>query len=77
MVYALWGYEGITGTHIVWSHEACNGVLEGKKSGFGYICIFLTASAFAIPAEKEAFMMMIIMVLFSRGCEKGAIAHVT
>jgi hypothetical protein len=27
---------------------------------------FLTAFAFEIPAEKEAFMIMIIAVLFSR-----------
>jgi hypothetical protein len=62
------GYEGTTGTHIVWSHEACDGVWGGKNSGFDYIRIFfLTASAFAIPAEKEAFMIMIIAVIFSRG----------
>jgi hypothetical protein len=35
------GYEGTTGTHIVWSYEACNGVWGGKNSGFDYIRIFL------------------------------------
>jgi hypothetical protein len=33
---------------------------------------FLTAFAFAISAEKEAFMIMIISVLFPRGLCKGS-----
>jgi hypothetical protein len=41
--------------------------LGGKKSGLVIYAFFLPASAFAIPAEKEAFMIMIIAVIFSRG----------
>ena len=33
---------------------------------------FLTAFAFAISAEKEAFMIMITSVLFPRGLCKGS-----